>query len=73
MSADGTFAVVLKETGLPVESIGIIAPQASHTEIKENECEIGYWIGKPCQLMGDVRTEHFSVITKKGWILLMDD
>ncbi len=45
LSEKGTFAVVLKETGLPVGSVGImkneIVPAASA------EKEIGYWIGKP--------------------------
>lgn len=45
LSAEGTFAVVLKETGAPVGSIGIMR----HTEIarKDSEAEIGYWIGRP--------------------------
>ena len=45
LSADGTFAVVLKETGLPVGSIGIMYNVNIPTA--EGECEIGYWIGKP--------------------------
>ena len=46
LSEDGTFAVVLKETGLPVGSIGIMMKNAD-IPTKENEAEIGYWIGKP--------------------------
>ena len=45
LSADGTFAVVLKETCLPVGSIGIMYNVNIPTA--EGECEIGYWIGKP--------------------------
>ncbi len=45
LSAEGTFAVVLKETGLPVGSIGIMFNANIPTD--ENEGEIGYWIGKP--------------------------
>lgn len=41
LSAEGTFAVVLKSTGLPVGSIGIMKRNA------EGEMELGYWIGKP--------------------------
>jgi len=47
LSAPETYAVVLKETGLPVGSIGIIAPLAAHTDIAPEEREIGYWIGVP--------------------------
>ncbi len=122
LSADGTFAVVLKETGLPVGSIGIMYNVNIPTA--EGECEIGYWIGKPywgqglipeatneiirycfeelnihliwcgyydgnekskrvqekcgftyhhtnydvpCVLMGDVRTEHITCLTKEVW------
>jgi len=124
LSAPETYAVVLKETGRPVGSIGIIAPRASHTEIGPDERELGFWIGvpwwgrglipeaveavlrrcfealgcsavwcgyydgnvkskrcqekcgfhyrhteknKPCELMGDVRTEHFTRLTKEEW------
>ncbi len=127
LSAPETYAVVLKDTGHPVGSVGIIAPQASHTEMDNTEREIGYWIGmpywgrglipeavkellrrcfeelsctavwcgyddgnikskrvqekcgflyhhtekeKPCELMGDVRTEHFTRITKMEWLKL---
>lgn len=44
LSAKGTYAVVLKETGLPVGSIGVMR----NTDIAtgEQEVEIGYWLGK---------------------------
>ncbi len=124
LSAPETYAVVLRQTGLPVGSIGVIAPQASHTALAADEREIGYWIGvpywgrglipeavreiqrhcfedlgssalwcgyyegnvksrrvqekcgfrfhhterdKPCPLMGDVRTEHFTRLTREEW------
>ena len=39
-----TYAIVLKETGLPVGSIGL-----HHNDLakKEDEAELGYWIGVP--------------------------
>lgn len=39
-----TYAIVLKETGLPVGSIGL-----HHDDLasKEDEAELGYWIGVP--------------------------
>lgn len=124
LSAEGTFAVVLKETGAAVGSIGLIPPSQSHTQALPTEMEVGYWIGKPywgqglipeavrrlqkyafdalgctalwcgyydgnqksarvqekcgfryhhtvkdkpCPLMGDVRTEHYSYLTKEQW------
>ena len=45
LSAKGTFAVVLKETGLPIGSAGYFQTKAQGGE--EGEMEIGYWIGKP--------------------------
>ena len=39
-----TYAMVLKETGLPIGSIGL-----HHNDLaeKDDEVELGYWIGKP--------------------------
>lgn len=122
LSSDGTFAVVLKKTDLPVGSIGIM--RNANIPTAEGECEIGYWLGKPywgrglipeavnelikycfeelninliwcgyydgnekskrvqekcgfvyrytnhnkpCPLMGDVRCEHISCLTKEKW------
>lgn len=45
LSAEGTFAVVLKETGLPVGSIGIM--RNADIPIGDDEAELGFWIGKP--------------------------
>jgi len=117
-----TYAVVLKETGKPVGSIGIMFEGTA--PIKKGEAEIGYWLGKPhwgngyipeaiqailkrcflklelqgvwcgyydgnikskrvqekcgfiyhhteenkkCVLMDDIRTEHFTYMSKKLW------
>lgn len=47
-AAPETYAVVLKETGEPVGSCGIMFANGLHSDsMKENEAEIGYWIGKP--------------------------
>ncbi|MCR5767679.1 MAG: GNAT family N-acetyltransferase [Lachnospiraceae bacterium] len=44
LMAPETYAIVLKETGLPVGSIGF-----HHNDLApgEDEAELGYWIGKP--------------------------
>lgn len=47
LSAEGTYAVVLKETGEAVGSIGLMIGEASNLAITDNEGEIGYWIGVP--------------------------
>lgn len=47
-SAPETYAVVLKDTGEPVGSCGIMFSDGLHSaEMKQSEAEIGYWIGKP--------------------------
>ena len=47
LSKPGTYAVVLKETNLPVGSIGLMFGEESNLNIPETEAEIGYWIGVP--------------------------
>lgn len=46
-AAPQTYAVVLKETGEPVGSIGLMFDGQSHLPLKEDEAELGYWIGAP--------------------------
>ncbi|HIS09996.1 MAG TPA: GNAT family N-acetyltransferase [Candidatus Avibacteroides excrementipullorum] len=47
-AAPETYAVVLKETGEPVGSIGIMFGDGLHSaEMQPGEAEIGYWIGVP--------------------------
>ena len=47
-SAPETYAVVLKSTGEPVGSVGLLFGEASHVAgIRADEAEIGYWIGRP--------------------------
>lgn len=47
LSQDGVYAVVLKETGLPVGSIGLSVGKASGLQLEDTEAELGYWIGVP--------------------------
>lgn len=42
-----TYAIVLKETGLPIGSIGLKMGEATDLTEAEDECELGYWIGVP--------------------------
>ena len=48
LSAPETYAVVLKQTGEPVGSIGLMFGDTVHSaDIADGEAEIGYWIGVP--------------------------
>lgn len=47
LSAPETYAVVPKEFGKPVGSIGLMIGEKSNFPLPENEGEIGYWIGEP--------------------------
>ena len=48
LSAPETYAVVLKQSGEAVGSIGLMSGAAVHSaEIAAGEAEIGYWIGVP--------------------------
>ncbi|MBE6930593.1 MAG: GNAT family N-acetyltransferase [Ruminococcaceae bacterium] len=48
LSAPETYAVVLRETGLPVGSVGIMTPgHGGMAKMADDEAEIGYWIGRP--------------------------
>lgn len=124
LSADGTFAICLKDDNKAIGSISLISPSQSHTALKDTELEIGYWIGvpfwgqglvpeavkeiqkyafealgctalwcgyydgnekskrvqekcgfiyhhteynKPCVLLGDERTEHYTYLTKEAF------
>ena len=124
LSANETYAVCLKEDNVAIGSVGLIPPAQSHTEVADDEMEIGYWIGVPfwgqglipeavrriiqhafedlncsalwcgyyegnikskrcqekcgfryhhteenklCELMGDIRTEHYSRLTRDEW------
>ena len=45
--APETYAVVLKENGHPVGSIGLMIGETSNIGLPKTEGEIGYWIGVP--------------------------
>lgn len=47
LSAPETYAVVLKETGKPVGSAGIMQHGGGSAPMTDTEAEVGYWIGVP--------------------------
>ena len=40
-----TYAIVLKQTGLPIGCIGLKTGKATDLTDKADECELGYWLG----------------------------
>ena len=56
---DTTWAIVLKETGEAIGCIGYYTHETSNIPIGENDCEVGYWIGKPYWNRG-ICTEKLS-------------
>lgn len=46
-SAEGMWAVELKETGEVIGCVGYLPASLSNLDIDEDQCEVGYWIGKP--------------------------
>lgn len=47
LSQPETYAVVLKRTGEPVGSVGLMFPPGGSAPMQEGEAEIGYWLGAP--------------------------
>ena len=45
--APHTFAVCRREDGVPVGSIGLKMGEATDLTDRPDECELGYWIGRP--------------------------
>ena len=46
-SNEATWAIVLNETNEPIGCIGYLPHTSSNIPIGENDCEVGYWVGKP--------------------------
>lgn len=47
LSVPETYAIVWKETGLPVGCISIKQGETAKLTSEEDECELGYWLGVP--------------------------
>lgn len=47
LSAEGAYAVILKETGEVIGSVGLMIGNQSPLKCPETEAEIGYWLGVP--------------------------
>ncbi len=47
LSEPETYAVIVKEAGHAVGSIGLMIGKASNIDLPDTEGEVGYWIGAP--------------------------
>lgn len=47
LSAPDTFAVCLREDGLPIGCISLLRGARSYFHLPETEGELGYWLGRP--------------------------
>lgn len=47
LSVSETYAIIWKETGLPIGAIGIKTGDQTDLTDAEDECELGYWLGVP--------------------------
>ena len=47
-SAEGMWAVELKETGEAIGCVGYLPASCSNLDIDADQCEVGYWIARPC-------------------------
>lgn len=47
LGKDEVYAIVLRETGEPIGSVGFLDNEDSDLELKDDEAEVGYWIGYP--------------------------
>lgn len=66
-AAPETYALVLKETGEPVGSIGLMFNDSVHSaEMSDSDAEIGYWIGVPYWGHGLV-PEAVMCLLKRGF------
>ena len=66
LSADGTYAVVLKASGKPVGCAGLTVGAASNLKLPEDEGEIGCWLGVPYWGQGII-PEAVQELSHYGW------
>ena len=76
-NTDTMWAVELKETSEPIGCVGYLPASASNLKIKDDECEVGYWIAKPYWRKG-ICTEAMRLVVDycfnvKGFTTLWGD
>lgn len=60
-SAEGMWAVELRETHEAIGCVGYLPSSSSNLAIEENQCEVGYWIARPYWGRG-ICTEALSLV-----------
>lgn len=68
LRAPETYAVILKETGLPVGSVGLKEPDACFDDLPEDglQLEVGYWLGREYWGRG-LMPEAVSALLRHGF------
>ena len=66
------YAICEKGNPKAIGAIELILNRHNDTENHDEECELGYWLGKrekvSVPLMKEVRTEHRNIMTKERWM-----
>ena len=65
-SAPETYAIVLKETGLPIGCIALKMGEATDMTRRDDECELGYWLGVPYWGQG-LMTEATKTLVRRAF------
>jgi len=60
-SNDETWAIILKETNEAIGAMGYFSQSSSNISIGKDDCEMGYWVGKPYWNQG-ICTEALQVM-----------
>ena len=69
LSAPETYAVCRKEDGKAIGSIGLKMGDSTDMTEREDECELGYWIGKPYWGQGLI-PEASQVLLRRAFLEL---
>lgn len=76
-SAEGMWAVELKETGEAIGCVGYLPASCSNLDIDDDQCEVGYWIAKPYWNNGYCTEALLAVVDHcfnvKGFTVLWGD
>ncbi|MBP5272123.1 MAG: GNAT family N-acetyltransferase [Clostridia bacterium] len=66
LSFPETYAIVFKETGTVIGSIGLMQGKQSHLELSEDEAELGFWVAVPYWGQG-IMTEAATELIRHGF------
>jgi RimJ/RimL family protein N-acetyltransferase len=66
LSAPGTFAILWRESGTPIGSIGLKTGADTDLTEEADECELGYWLGVPYWGRG-IMPEAVEVMLRYGF------